>query len=89
MLKILLLTILGALSTSAHAFNCDTPQDAARTHLDQLQTSGTWDPVAAAACFQMSDDGAEEAAALAIQLKQIMDQMLNDPTNLMKKQKLR
>jgi MscS family membrane protein len=71
--KAFLLVVLSLLPQSAAAFSCDTPQDAAKTHLDQLQTKGVWDPVAAAACFQLSDQNSDEAASLAIQLKQIMD----------------
>ncbi len=72
-LRTLLAFFLCLLSLDAAAFSCDSPQDAARTHLDQLQSSGIWNPSAAAACFQLSDQDEKEAASLAIQLKQIMD----------------
>ena len=65
--------LLCLLPLDAAAFSCDSPQDAARTHLDQLQTSGIWNPEGAAACFELSPETADEAGSLAVQLKQIMD----------------
>jgi len=65
--------LLCLLPQTAAAFSCDSPQDAARTHLDQLQPTGTWDPEAAAACFELTEETEEDGASLAIQLKQIMD----------------
>jgi MscS family membrane protein len=72
-IKLLLVALLCAFPVRASAFSCDSPQDAARTHLDQLQTRGIWDPEAAAACFVLEGASAEDGASLAIQLKQIMD----------------
>ena len=66
--------VLAMAPLKAAAFSCDSPQDAARSHLDQLQPSGIWDPEAAASCFELEEDrkdGQEGAApASALSFKQ-------------------
>lgn len=51
---------------------CGSPQDAARSLLDELQP-GRWSPEAAAACLDVPESRADEAPALAVRLKEVLD----------------
>ena len=66
----LLAFIVSALLVSPSASaSCTHPLAAVQSLLDNLQTSGTWDPTAAAACFPDSED----PETTALHLKQILD----------------
>lgn len=52
--------------------SCRSPQEAARSLLDWLQPD-RWDPAAATTCLDMPTELANDAPAVAIQLKKVLD----------------